>query len=243
MPIVSNVRGIVKRGGRQFGYYEGYGLAWGGIVSSSKETDISILRMFRDLGISAPASQKAAQDALADAGIISSRPNRVNIAASKVERSLQVLQAVFFWRCGGNNCAAKAEAVGRQTLLVERAHCMICGGSNDRRALEEMASAAAASNVSKILVVGGTDAKRREIREKSPRGVEWRFVDGKKSKDDRYFRHNRRWAEVIAIWGSTELDHKVSEHFVRKGDARIVTVSRRGIGALADGVVRHLTRG
>ena len=243
MPIVSNVRGIVKRGGRQFGYYEGYGLASGGIVSSSKESDISILRMFRDLGISAPASQKAAQDALADAGIISSRPNRVNIAASKVERARQVLQAAFFWRCGGNNCAAKAEAVGRQTLLVERAHCMICGGSNDRRALEDMASAAAASNVSKVLVVGGTDAKRREIREKSPRGVEWRFVDGKKSKDDRYFRHNRRWAEVIVIWGSTELDHKVSEHFVRKGDARIVTVSRRGIGALAEEVVRHLARG
>lgn len=212
-------------------------------MNSPKETDISISRMLEDMGISAPASQKAAQDALAEAGIISFRPNRINIAASKVERSLQVLQAAFFWRCGSGNCKTKAEARGRQTLLVERTHCMVCHGSNDRRALEEMASAAAASNVSKILVVGGTDAKRREIREKSPSGLEWRFVDGKKSKDDRYFRHNRRWAEVIVIWGSTELDHKVSEHFVRKGDTRVITVSRRSIGALADEVVGHLSRG
>lgn len=211
-----------------------------GLVSASREGDISILRMFKDMGIGASASQKAAQDALAEAGIISSRPNRTNIAAAKVNRALEVLEEVFSWHCG--SCKTKSTEAGRRTLLVKRTRCMICGGSNDRHALEEMASSAAASNVSKILVVGGTSTKHREMREKSPSGVEWRFVDGKKSKDDRYFRHNRRWAEIIVIWGSTELDHKVSNHFDGKGDSRVITVSRRSIGALADGVIRHLTR-
>lgn len=211
-------------------------------MSASREGDISILRMFKDMGIGASASQKAAQDALAEAGIISSRPNRTNIAAAKVDRALEVLEDVFSWHCGSGSCKAKSKEARRRTLLVKRTRCMICGGSNDRHALEEMASSAAVSNVSKILVVGGTSTKHREIREKSPSGVEWRFVDGKKSKDDRYFRHNRRWAEIIVIWGSTELDHKVSNHFDGKGDSRVITVSRRSIGALADGVIRHLTR-
>lgn len=211
-------------------------------MSASKAGDISILRMFKDMGIGASASQKAAQATLVEARIISSRPNRTNIAAAKIDRALEVLEEVFSWHCGSSACRAKSKEAGRRTLLVERTRCMICGGSNDRHALQEMASSAAASNMSKILVVGGTSTKHREIREKSPSGVEWRFVDGKKPKDARYFRPDRKWAEIIVIWGSTELDHKVSGHFDGKGDSRVITVSRRSIGALAEGVIRHLTR-
>ncbi len=196
--------------------------------------------MFKDFGITAPGAQKSAREALSRAGIISSRPNRTNIASEKVDRAREALEAAFLWHCGNGDCRRQAEA--SPSLLVDQAHCTICGGSKDRSSLTSMASALADANVSRVLVVGGTEAKTREIREKSPPGVEWRFVDGTRSKDDRYFRHNRRWAEIIVIWGSTVLDHRVSSHFESKGDDRVITVTRRSIGALADAVVEHLNR-
>ena len=196
--------------------------------------------MFKDFGITTPGAQKSAREALSRAGIISSRPNRTNIASEKVDRAREALEAAFLWHCGNGDCRRQAEA--SPSLLVDQAHCTICGGSKDRSSLTSMASALADANVSRVLVVGGTEAKTREIREKSPPGVEWRFVDGTRSKDDRYFRHNRRWAEIIVIWGSTVLDHRVSSHFESKGDDRVITVTRRSIGALADAVVEHLNR-
>ena len=196
--------------------------------------------MFKDFGITAPGAQKSAREALSRAGIISSRPNRTNIASEKVDRAREALESAFLWHCGNGDCRRQAEA--SPSLLVDQAHCTICGGSKDRSSLTSMASALADANVSRVLVVGGTEAKTREIREKSPPGVEWRFVDGTRSKDDRYFRHNRRWAEIIVIWGSTVLDHRVSSHFESKGDDRVITVTRRSIGALADAVVEHLNR-
>ena len=202
--------------------------------------DISITRMFKKFGITTPGAQKSARDALADAGIISRRPNRTNIASEKVDRARDALESAFLWHCGNGDCRRQAEA--SNGLLVDKAHCTICGGSKDRSSLTAMASALNTAKVSKVLVVGGTEAKTREIREKSPRGIEWRFVDGTRSKDDRYFRPARRWAEVIVIWGSTVLDHRVSSHFEGKGDARVITVTRRSIGALAEAVVQHLNR-
>ena len=202
--------------------------------------DISIAKMLKDFGIGAPGAQKSAREALANAGIISRRPNRTNIAAEKVGRSREVLEAAFLWHCGNGDCRRRAEGAPR--LLVDQTHCTICGGSKDRSALERMVSALADTNIAKVLVVGGTEAKGREILQKSPRGVEWRFVDGTKSKDDRYFRPARRWADIIVIWGSTVLDHKVSSHFEGRGDDRVITVTRRSIGALADAVVEHLNR-
>ena len=202
--------------------------------------DISIARMFKDFGIATPGAQKAAREALSRARIISSRPNRTNIASEKVDRARQALETAFLWHCSNGDCRRQAEA--SRSLLVDQAHCTICGGSKDRSSLTAMATALAASNVSKVLVVGGTEAKGREIREKSPSGIEWRFVDGTKSKDDRYFRPAHRWADIIVIWGSTVLDHRVSSHFEAKGDARVITVTRRSIGALAEAVVEHLKR-
>ena len=202
--------------------------------------DISIAKMLKDFGIATPGAQKSAREALANAGIISRRPNRTNIAAEKVGRSHEVLEAAFLWHCGNGDCRMQAD--GAHRLLVDQAHCTICGGSKDRSALERMVSALADANIAKVLVVGGTEAKGRGILRKSPRGVEWRFVDGTKSKDDRYFRPARRWADIIVIWGSTVLDHKVSSHFEGRGDDRVITVTRRSIGALADAVVEHLNR-
>ncbi len=204
--------------------------------------EISIARMLKGFGITAPEAQKAAQDALIEAGVISARRNRANIADSKTERARAVLEQVFLWRCRNGDCKREASGAGEPTLLVEQAACSICGGSQDGSALRRMAAAAADANVSRILVVGGTEAKWDVIRAKSSKDVEWRFIDGKRSREDRHFRSHRQWAQVIVVWSSTPLDHRVSSHFDGKGDGRVITVTKRGVAALADGIAQHLER-
>ena len=118
----------------------------------------------------------------------------------------------------------------------------MCGGSTNRSALERMARTLESAGVGRVLVVGGTEAQAREIRENSPNSVEWRFVTTQTSRDARYFRGDRDWADVIVIWASTPLPHKVSRHFEGRGDSRRVSVTRRGVAALADEVRQHLER-
>ncbi len=204
--------------------------------------DIPIDRMLKSIGITNPGAQQAARAALAEAGVIS-RPNRTNIAGYKESRARETLSGAFLWHCGSGDCRKKATVSAESLLLVEKPHCRLCGGSSDRAALIDLAGQMAAARISRVLVVGGTDAKRREILEASPPGIEWRFVDGNTARHERYYRSDRNWAEVIVLWGSTPLGHKVSSHFDGKGDRRTITVRRRGISALADGIVDHLRAG
>ncbi len=204
--------------------------------------DIPIARVLEGLGITNPADQQAAREVLVQAGVISSRPNRANIALNKVGQARDTLWNAFLLHCGSGGCRQKATAA-RSPLLVERSYCRLCGGSNDRAALNDLAEQMGAARIGRILVVGGTETKYREILETSPPGIEWRFVDGQTARHERYYRTNRNWAQVIVLWSSTPLGHKVSSHFDGKGDSRTVTVSRRGITALANGVICHLRAG
>ena len=99
-----------------------------------------------------------------------------------------------------------------------------------------MAVALSERELSRVLVVGGTEETEREIRDSSNGPLEFRFVNTKVARDDRYHRSNREWAEVIVIWSSTPLPHKVSRHYEHSSGAIRVTVTRRGVAARADGV-------
>ncbi|MDE0023588.1 MAG: hypothetical protein OXP69_04160 [Spirochaetaceae bacterium] len=199
--------------------------------------DVPIVQMFTGFGITAAESQQKAWTALVKAGVISGRPNRTNIAMGKAERARACLAANFLWHCNHGDCRAHVlrDDAPREPLLVDQASCAICGGSSDRKALARMASAMAKAGLSRILVVGGTTAKEQQMRQET--GVEWRFIYGKAAPPDRLMRSYRRWAEIIVIWASTPLKHRVSAHFVGKGHRRVITVSKRGIVALADAVI------
>ena len=210
--------------------------------------DLAIDNMLADFGIAHSEFQKA-RVALFEEGVIRRRPDRANIADSKTDYARSVLAESFLWHCNNGECrqAAREEFDDAGSseadcflLLVRQSACEMCGGSPGARSLERMGAALDAAGRSRILVVGGTERKERELRQKSPAGVEWRFVDGKVAREDRYYQPHRDWADIIVIWQSTPLDHRVSAHFDGKGDARVITVRRRGVAALAGEVVRHL---
>ena len=213
--------------------------------------DIAIDNMLAGFGIAHGEFQKA-RVALFEEGVIRRRPDRANIDANKTDLARTVLAESFLWHCNNGECrqAAREEFDDAGSseadcflLLVEQSVCEMCGGSPGARSLERMGAALDAAGQSRILVVGGTERKERELRQKSPAGVDWRFVDGKVAREDRYYQPHRDWADIIVIWQSTPLDHRVSAHFDGKGDARVITVRRRGVAALAGEVVRHLTAG
>ena len=209
-------------------------------------TDIPIDNMLADFGI-AHSEHQSARSMLFEWGVIQRSPHRVNIARHKVDDAREVLEAAFLWHCNNGECrqAARDDTGGGEDLprlLVAQERCRICGGDPSASVLGQAGQALTGAGIDRILVVGGTEAKEREIRQKSPPELAWRFVDGKRVRDDRYYQPHRDWAQVIVIWQSTPLDHKVSDHFDGKGDARVITVRRRGVTAIAQELISHVAR-
>ena len=204
-------------------------------------TDVPIADMLNRFGITGKDSQQTVRNALFQSRVIQKNPDRLNTSCDKVNRAQQVLSEQFLWHCNNGECRREAAAQNtvKPLLLVEQRACHICDGNPSVKALQNMAEIAIDAGKSRILIVGGTEKKEREILGKCSGLVQWRFIDGKKARDDRYYRSHRKWAEIIIIWQSTPVDHRVSEHFDGKGDDRVVTLRRRGIAALVDEVVRH----
>ena len=209
-------------------------------------SEVSLDRMLEGMGISDPGALQSARQALMDGKVISPKPNRKNIAARKKDRVRELLDGQFRWHCSNGDCVSAAhshvDSDMSRLLLVERQACQECGGSSNATALKDLDKAMAEAGLSCVLVVGGVGANRREIGRNISHRCEWRFVDGVEVPRPSVYKAHRKWAEVIVIWCSTPLDHKVSGHFDRKGDERVVRVSRRGIAAMAEEVIQHIQR-
>jgi hypothetical protein len=121
-------------------------------------------------------------------------------------------------------------------------HCQVCGGSANRRAIQRAAATFARHGVSRIVVVGGSPAVHEELERLKPEAWSLRLVDGTQRRTGDLARTDLRWAQLVLVWGSSELDHKVSALYtgVREpGGAAVVTLNRRGIAALLEAAVRH----
>ena len=200
----------------------------------------NINAMLHRLGVRDRRAQSRAIDKLKESGVMSSRARRSGIARFKVDRAAQVLNEMFAWHCNRGECRRLAKESGRIPLAVDQRSCSQCGGSPDRQSLYELSQRMLASGLSRLLVVGGTNCEFRTIRDGSPDTLSWRFVDGTKARTDRHYRELMEWADVIVIWGSTPLNHSVSNRFSKAGDDRVVEVAKRGIRALAIEIIRHL---
>ncbi len=197
--------------------------------------------MLGAFGISDSRAQQSAICTLKDAGVISRRPNRENIAVCKEDKVRETLAERFVWHCGNGNCKRDADGLGCSLLLVDRQACQICGGSTDKQALENMLEAMRSAGLNNLLVIGGTEGKRHEMQDKWPvaRNIRpyLRVIDSENARSDKYYREDRQWADVIVIWASTSIPHKITSHFPKSPNR--ITVPRRSISALAEGVTRY----
>jgi hypothetical protein len=202
---------------------------------------VDIATWLRELGFESEDSARTARETLEAAGL--TRPGKSGMATTKLPRAKRAIADALILYCGDAECEALMPADGRQSVVVAAQACEVCGGSNNRRAIGEMASTCMEFAVTKLLVVGGTprseEALRRDL---APHAIELRVVSGTDNEPNlRDALDHCRWADLVAVWAPTPLPHKVSTLYTGpQCDARRVLVHSRGLEAFAHAVTDHL---
>lgn len=144
--------------------------------------------------------------------------------------------------CDDDACQALAAARWPEELLVEVAaqHCVVCSGSNLRRAVEELIDGLAHVGITRLLVVGGATQQRIELsRFFEDRAVKLRLVEGDRGPHTaRHAQPHLAWAQLLVVWSTCELAHSFAEVYVDHAPPtlRIVRVTRRGISRFCQDV-------
>lgn len=202
--------------------------------------DTELGPLLESLGYRGEAARAAALAVLVDAKL--TRPGKVRIDVAKLEGVRRALRGALAPVCGSPTCMAAAaqEREGAKTVEVPTEACCVCGGSEQRRAATRLGRVAARRARTRLVVVGGSPETRRQLTELVAAPVEVRVVDGVGRMTAEVARAHLAWADLVLIWGSTELDHKVSQHF--SPAANSITVAKRGVASLLEAAAGHLER-
>jgi hypothetical protein len=206
-------------------------------------TDSAIADFLRGEGFVRSDSASAARAMLEAAGL--TRPGKERMADEKHDRARDALALAVVRHCSDPACVAAVAGDERLAVETDKAHCSICSGSNNTRALRRMAASCTAAGVRRVLIVGGRPPMWQEMDRTLAGSMELRYVDGtSKLPNLSEAQRDCAWADLLVIWAPTPLPHKVSGLY--RADVcfvpRRVTVHRRGIEALATEVCDHLSR-
>ncbi|RKH47565.1 hypothetical protein [Corallococcus sicarius] len=195
-------------------------------------------------GVTLMDARVRARGVLEEAGL--TRPGKARMSEPKLMRAAEVLTERFFQVCADPACLQVATASGREPLRVEpRTHCARCGGSANRRAEVAFLEVCRSLDVRRVVVVGGSPAVREELETKLGNHIQLRMVDGTERRTSDRAKSDLEWADLVLVWGATELHHKVSGHYTHGPPAhhhKVVHVVRRGVAALLDEAMIHLQR-
>ena len=201
-------------------------------------TDVTISEFLAGLGIVGDEALAAAREAIEQAGL--TNPRKVRIAGRKRGAALAAISARYAPCCGRGSCVALLRAQPRPLLSATAQLCEACRGSANRAALERMGEALLGSGVRRVLVVGGSPGVRTELQSLAA-GLTARvtLVDATKRMTGNRAKALVDSHDLVVIWASTELPHKVSNLF-NIDASKTLTVPRRGIEALAEAVTRRV---
>jgi hypothetical protein len=195
-------------------------------------------------GLGLADSRLRARAALEEAGL--TRAGKLRMSEEKLVRAGTLLQARFFPHCGAAVCLQAASASGREPLHVTpRGHCAHCGGSDNKRAERDFLEACTRRGVRRVVIVGGSPAVREELGALTGGALELRLVDGTERRTADRARGDLEWADMVLVWGATELHHQVSTHYTAAAPPlrkKVLHVPRRGVAALLAEAIRHLHR-
>jgi len=206
--------------------------------------DLDIEAWLSGLGFDLPEGRASARGALEAAGL--TRSGKARMSTAKEERGRAVLESGFFLHCATPACIAAAATSGRTGVRTgQRSRCAHCGGSDNRRAQTALLAACQRTGVRRLVVVGGSPSVREELRDALGSGLDLRLVDGTERRSLAQARQDLDWAELVLLWGGSELDHRVSTLYTGAPSGlrrKLVHTSKRGIAALLEAAVAHLER-
>lgn len=204
--------------------------------------DEDIRRFLRDAGYGHPEAMQAGLETLYAAGL--TREGKQRMAEAKLSPAREALSAALILTCSAAACIeeAKGSPERRRVPAEERRHCEICEGSNNQHAVDAMVRRARERGVGRLVVIGGSPSTREQLAAALKGRIELKAIDGTMRRTAQQAREDMAWADIVLIWGSTELAHRVSMLYTRgpSSRTRVVTVPRRGIGALAEAVQKTL---
>jgi hypothetical protein len=212
---------------------------------ASSEADRDILELLDELGFGEPLAQQAARSALEAAGLTHARKRR--ISREKLERVRSLLACSFARCCPDPACRSALRKLKPAAVLlpVSPKNCENCDGSDNLKAMRRLARAADTSGLSRVVIVGGSPSLRGELERLKPPSWQLRLIDGTERRTQDKARADLEWADLVLIWGSSELDHRVSRLYTDVSSPlrqKVVVGARRGIAALLNAGADHLER-
>lgn len=206
----------------------------------SADRDIDAL--LAELGFSAPAARERGRAALQEAKL--TRAGKQRISEEKLPRVREALAARFFVHCSSTACIAAAKASGREPVPTDlKSACEKCGGSDNRRAGADLVAACRRHGVMRLVVVGGSPSVREELASVIGGALELRLVDGTERRTGDKARGDLAWADLVLIWGASELHHKVSLLYTQAPPplrSKVILSAKRGVAALLQAAIEHL---
>jgi hypothetical protein len=198
-------------------------------------TDLALDELLADLGYGTDAARQLALGALVEAGLTHKRKSR--ISAAKLDAVNAVLAEHFAIACARAACRSAASATGKHLIHAARpTDCSICGGSANESAIDRAVTALLERGMRNVVVVGGSPATLEELRSLVHDRLELRLVPGTDRRTSTDAKADLAWADVVVVWGGTQLDHTVSKLYTDGKHDHVVTCGRRGIEALAETV-------
>lgn len=196
-----------------------------------------------ELGFRHPDAYTAARAALEEAKL--THPGKQNIAAEKLSAVVDLLQSRFVVLCNNPRCLQLASSLlheGRSALPIEQTgDCGMCHGSANQRSASLVRERLARRNFRRIVVVGGSPGTREDLAEQLKGAAELRFVDSNRRRNNQDAENDLAWADVVVIWGNTELDHSTSKLYTKdRTHKHVLQTGKRGVASLLDEIARFL---
>ena len=202
--------------------------------------DVGIDGLLIELGFVDADAKVHARRAIEEAGLTNRTKGR--IALTKRHAVEAVLRSRFAIICSRDSCVA-ADSSGRVRVSASRpSHCEVCQGLPNASAIARALAKATAMGWRRLVVVGGSPGVHVELERLVADWCELRLVSGTDRRTSRDAKADLLWADLVIIWGSTELDHQVSRLYTDGAHRRVVTCPRRSISALAETISVAVTK-
>jgi hypothetical protein len=202
-------------------------------------SDVGIDDWLKHLGYGSTEARSSARLALETAGL--TRAGKQRLSNEKLERAAGVLAEKFYLHCQSTECVAAAAHSGKTSMLCEpKSACMSCGGSDNQRAVADFVHA---FGPGRLCIVGGSPSVWEELQRLFAGRVELRLVDGTVRRTSDHAKADLDWADLVLLWGATELHHKVSMQYSNAPPPlkkKVIHVPKRGIAQLLAGALEHL---
>lgn len=194
--------------------------------------DIAIEELLLELGFSGATAQRTARDLLDAAQLTNAKKQRV--AVTKRAAIEELLASQLDRSCARAACRAAAARSGRAVVEVAQPKdCAHCHGYENQAEIERAVGALVGRSVHRVVIVGGSPTTHAELTRLIGDRLELRLIDGTDRRNTAAARADLAWADLVVVWGATELDHKVSKLYTDSRADHVVLCAKRGISSLA----------